>query len=52
MQQPIGQSKDVPGQYKIYWPAIAFHPPTQSVTYIYIYIYIYICMYVYIRNFA
>ena len=30
------------GQYKIYCPALAFDPPTQSVTYIYIYIYIYI----------
>ena len=55
MQQPTDQSiglrKDVPrqyldialvaGQYKIYCPAMAFDPPTQSVTYIYIYIYIY-----------
>ena len=47
MQQPtdqsVGQRKDVPGQYldialvagqyKIYCPAMAFYPPTQSVTY-------------------
>ena len=26
------------GQYKIYWPAEAFDPPTQSVTYIIIFI--------------
>ena len=46
MQQPtdqsIGQRKDVPGQYldialvagqcKIYYPVMAFDPPTQSVT--------------------
>ena len=46
MQQPtdqsVGQRKDVPGQYldialiagqyKIYCPAMAFDPPTQSVT--------------------
>ena len=49
MQQPtdqsVDQSKDVPwqyldialvaGQYKIYCPAMAFDPPTQSVTYKY-----------------
>ena len=49
MQQPtdqsVGQRKDVPGQYldialvaagqyKIYCPAMAFDPPTQSVIYI------------------
>ena len=36
MQQPtdqsVGQRKDVPGQYKIYCPAMAFDLPTQSVT--------------------
>ena len=47
MQQPtdqsVGQSKDVPRQYldtalehKIYCLAMAFDPPTQSVTYIHI----------------
>ena len=41
--QSVGQRKDVPrqyldialvpGQYKIYCPAMAFDPPMQSVTY-------------------
>ena len=26
------------GQYKIYYPALAFDPPTQSVTYTYMYV--------------
>ena len=42
------------GQYKIYCPAKAFDPPTQSGIYIYIYyiymcVCIYICMYMYIE---